>query len=148
MGVGYRLRSNSTKPDWGRVAPIFGVSLTLICAALYAFRVFYMPVTRALRIGPDSYSREIRTRITSKLRRDDLRYLLLSGKSGTGKSSVIQAGLIPKLEDVHGFQTLYVRLLDDPERCLLAKLATLASPWAERFEPSSLVLVAEDGAAS
>jgi hypothetical protein len=60
---------------------------------------------------------EVRS-ILRKLGDADLRYLILYGDSGSGKTSLVRAGLIPALSSGGRLFPIYVRLFEHPDRSL------------------------------
>ena len=56
---------------------------------------------------------ELRDKVTHR----DYRFGVLTGESGSGKTSLINAGLIPKLKE-KGYHAVYLRLLNDPEQVI------------------------------
>jgi tetratricopeptide (TPR) repeat protein len=66
------------------------------------------------------------------LRDADLRLGILMGESGAGKSSLLQAGLMPRLGEAN-FQGVYVKLGDRDPISLIRK--ALAAPEGEAFLP-------------
>ena len=61
----------------------------------------------------------------------DFRFGVLSGESGSGKTSLINAGLIPRLDE-QGVLAIYLRLLNDPDRVIRKIVAKASDPvfWA------------------
>ncbi len=57
-------------------------------------------------------------RIVSKLTASHIRYLVLLGESGCGKTSLLQAGVIPKLDEQGRFHCVYLRFTNQPLRAL------------------------------
>lgn len=93
-------------------------------------------------IGTDSFTESDQKRffgrdeeieeITRRLRHNrQLRFLILYGASGCGKTSLIRAGLIPKLESDEdgqaGGRALYVRLFNHPDRALRQTLSEVGA---------------------
>jgi formylglycine-generating enzyme required for sulfatase activity len=73
---------------------------------------------------PIFYGRELEA---SALQRQIMAHKLtvLYGASGVGKTSLIQAGVIPRLHE-DGYATFYVRSLEDPAQAIKAKVLHLA----------------------
>jgi hypothetical protein len=77
------------------------------------------PITEKDRFfGRESETKEI----TEKLVDDTLRYLILYGYAGCGKTSIIQAGVIPKLNQTSSFHAVCIRLHNDPIKSILTAL--------------------------
>lgn len=88
------------------------------------------------------------TELLEKLRDDQMRYLLLFGETGCGKSSLIRAGLIPALNKTGRYHCEYLRFFDRPleelRQVLRARVAGSGStpdttPAGDTAEPISLV---------
>ena len=72
----------------------------------------------------------------------ELRLAILTGESGAGKSSLLQAGLMPRLAEVD-FQGVYVKLGDRDPVSLIRR--ALAAPEDEAFVPMLTNAVARTG---
>ena len=82
-------------------------------------------VTDSAFIGLNSFDEKDRDRffgrgtdigeLLDKVTHRDYRFGVLSGESGAGKTSLINAGLIPKLKK-QGYLAVYLRLLNDPSK--------------------------------
>ncbi|HRI55353.1 MAG TPA: ATP-binding protein, partial [Pseudomonadota bacterium] len=73
------------------------------------------PLTRADREQYGFFGREVETEhAVDKLRSPATRCLILSGESGCGKTSLLLAGVIPRLESELGCRCIYVAMDDKP----------------------------------
>ena len=73
------------------------------------------PLTRADREQYGFFGREVETEhAVGKLRDPATRCLILSGESGCGKTSLLLAGIIPRLESELGCRCIYVAMDDKP----------------------------------
>jgi ATPase family associated with various cellular activities (AAA) len=92
-------------------------------------------VTMSVFIGAEPFTAQEKDRffgrtaeideIARKLRNRDVRFLVLFGQSGCGKTSLIQAGVMPVLE-AEGTPCVYTRPYDHPEKSLKSALRQLA----------------------
>ena len=84
----------------------------------YKFLDAYGPEDEALFFGRDDDGQRLRFNLWTS--RDGLS--VLSGQSGVGKTSLVRAWLLPRLERERGAITVYCRFGDDPRPAILASL--------------------------
>ena len=85
----------------------------------YKFLDSYGPQDRSIFFGRDRERRELMTRLLSHP------LLVLYGRSGAGKTSLLQAGVLSRLPRPHNL-TLTLRALSDPRELIREELARLA----------------------
>ncbi|MGE0642623.1 MAG: SUMF1/EgtB/PvdO family nonheme iron enzyme [Nitrospira sp.] len=97
------------------------------------------------KYAPVFFGRDAEVReVLDRLRKPDGRFIIVSGDSGTGKSSVIHAGVLPKIEQEglpDNKHALCVRMLPSQERDPFAALVRALSPVATEagLNPDDLV---------
>lgn len=79
----------------------------------------------------EAFSRadDAHTRVLHWLVRSKSPLLTLSGRSGSGKSSLLNAAVLPELREHHGFRVLKVRGFDDPLGVLVGTLRKPGALW-------------------
>src|ERR1035437_4872883 len=141
---------------------VAGSCLEVACATVFIREVRRTrrprPSGREGFIGANSFTEAERDRffgrsneihaISAKLRRPELRYLILSGVSGCGKTSLIRAGLIPELDPPGGgsnpegspglMHGKYIRLYNRPERSLRQALQEICPKPAQQGDVAPL----------
>ena len=98
-------------------------------ASPYKFLDYYNPEDQDLFFGRDQEIRSLRQKFYQS------RLLVLHGESGTGKTSLIRAGLMPQL-DPESYMPVYVRVLKEPlqeiKRELIRQLGLEGSSFPSR----------------
>lgn len=133
------------KPVWIALACL--VLIVVVAAAFYLRKVsrvrrlvVHRPTTAFIGVNPFTerdqqrfFGRDIEIEEIKRKLTDDpqLRFFILYGESGCGKTSLIRAGLIPALnEKEYDCATLYVRLYDHPEKSLRVALRSIGKHYA------------------
>jgi hypothetical protein len=125
---------------WFRVAAAFVccVGMGVYVRETIRIRRRGSPRPISVFLGADSFGEKDHSRffgreteidvISRRLVDPRLNYLILYGESGSGKTSLIRAGLIPLLTVENEFVPVYVRLFERPEQSTADVLARLALP--------------------
>jgi hypothetical protein len=102
--------------------PILPGPLPEIPRQPYKFLNSYEESDQAVFFGREQEKWQVLSKIAT------FRVVLLHGKSGTGKTSLIRAGLMPELRE-RGYQVVYVRILTDSIEAIKSSInATLSTP--------------------
>ncbi len=81
--------------------------------------------------------------LTQKLAQREIRHILVFGVSGCGKTSLLRAGLIPRLREKQSYECVYLRFTDDPVGALQHALRSVAADDKSRPSAPAPTLVAE-----